>query len=416
MAGAALLNCWCLPCVAQQTYAANAGITSPAVADVITGTATVCAGSAITLKHAGNGGAWSSSNNSVATVTQTGIVSGVAAGDATIFYTADNGSAAVTVAVAVKPLPDAGAIKGTTTICQGTAGTLAAAVAGAGGVWSSSDNTIAVVSPDGIVTGIAPGSVNISYSVSNSCGADDAVAAITVPASPDAGTIVGPKTVCAGSSVALLTNGAAGGIWTSSNASVAAVNASGMVIGITPGVTTISYTFKSDCGVAGTATAITVNPLPNIDLIHGAPAVVSEGTVNLSNATAGGQWSSSDNTIAVVSPGGVVTGIAAGSVNISYSVSNSCGADDAIVSITISPSTRESLSGITAYGEASASPGSEPIGGEWNYNNYSNPGAATAAAGGAATEVTADNPAIFQPRHRWLRYGKSIPMQPQPRN
>src|SRR5204863_9699429 len=52
----------------------------------ITGSALVCPGTTTTLHEDLVGGAWNSSNTSIATVGSTGIVSGVVAGSATITY------------------------------------------------------------------------------------------------------------------------------------------------------------------------------------------------------------------------------------------------------------------------------------------------------------------------------------------
>jgi hypothetical protein len=51
-------------------------------------------------------------------------------------------------------------------------------------------------------------------------------------------------------------------------------------------------------------------------------AVCINSTIQLSNATTGGVWSTSDASIATVSSTGLVTGVAAGSVTISYTVTN----------------------------------------------------------------------------------------------
>lgn len=70
----------------------------------ITGTTTVCAGATTTLMHATSGGAWSSSDITVATVTSAGVVTGVAGGTATITYLLPTGCYATAV-VTVNALP-----------------------------------------------------------------------------------------------------------------------------------------------------------------------------------------------------------------------------------------------------------------------------------------------------------------------
>ncbi len=82
----------------------------------ITGTTAFCVKSASTLSDATAGGTWSSSTTTIATVGSTGIVSGVAAGTATISYT--HAGCMVATTVTVNPcgtLIENGPAKGTTT-------------------------------------------------------------------------------------------------------------------------------------------------------------------------------------------------------------------------------------------------------------------------------------------------------------
>ncbi|WP_157624571.1 Ig-like domain-containing protein, partial [Sunxiuqinia dokdonensis] len=81
-------------------------------------------------------------------------------------------------------------------------------------------------------------------------------------------------------------------------------------------------------GVACSATSnvleYVVNPLPEVTSISpgGTTEVCVDATLQLSNTTAGGVWSSGDEAIATVDATGLVTGVAEGTVTISYSVSN----------------------------------------------------------------------------------------------
>jgi uncharacterized protein YjdB len=132
--------------------------------------------------------------------------------------------------------------------------------------------------------------------------------------------ISGPSTVCAGTSINLST-GTPGGVWSSSNPSVATINnPTGVVTGITTGTTTISYASPGGCIASR---VITVNPLPAV--ISGTPQVCETFTTSLSNTTPGGTWSSSNPFIATVGAGtGVVTGVFAGTSTISYTASTGC--------------------------------------------------------------------------------------------
>jgi hypothetical protein len=105
-----------------------------------------------------------------------------------------------------------------------------------GGVWAGSIPAIATVSSTGAVTGVAAGTIMVSYSI----GGCVATRVITVTAGP--APIVGSSSLCIGASTTL-TDAVAGGTWTSGTPSVATVGMStGVVTGVSAGVVMISYT------------------------------------------------------------------------------------------------------------------------------------------------------------------------------
>ena len=92
---------------------------------------------------------------------------------------------------------------------------------------------------------------------------------------------------------------------------------------------------------------VTVLPLPAVAAITGSSVVCTGRTTPLSCATAGGAWSSSASAIATVSASGTVTGVAAGSAVISYTVSAS-GCSNAAgypVSVKVCPAGVQAVSG-----------------------------------------------------------------------
>jgi len=86
-------------------------------------------------------------------------------------------TASTTITVHVDPLPNAGAITAANIHGRNTVA-LTNSTADAGGVWTSSDETIATVSADGNVTAVTNGIVTIGYTVKNSCGSKTASANI----------------------------------------------------------------------------------------------------------------------------------------------------------------------------------------------------------------------------------------------
>ncbi|MBX2907673.1 MAG: Ig-like domain-containing protein [Taibaiella sp.] len=249
----------------SRNFTVNPGtVTAP-----ITGTFTVCVTSTTALADATPSGTWSSSTPSVATVNASGVVTGVAAGTSTITYTAASG--AVTAVVTVLAVPAPGATTGSSLICMGTPESMTNGTPS--GVWSSSNTSVATVSSGGVVTGVAPGTADISYTVTNGCGSGTAVHAVTVGAVTAVASITGATSVCPGSSTTL-GNTTPSGVWSSSNPAVATISSTGDVTGVAAGTTTISYTVTNASGCVSAATVIftvgsggslsvSVDPMPN---------------------------------------------------------------------------------------------------------------------------------------------------------
>lgn len=180
------------PMTVNQTPAAN------------TGTATVCMGSNTTLANSTSGGTWSSVTTAVGTVSATGVVSGIAAGNTVISYTLPTGCFANTT-VTVNTTPTA--ISGSTSVCTGATTPLSSS---GGTTWSSSNTAQATVNSSGVVSGVAVGTPTITYTT----GTCFVTYPITVNQTPP--TIVGSGLLCLGLTTTL-TDGIAGGTWASSN-------------------------------------------------------------------------------------------------------------------------------------------------------------------------------------------------------
>src|SRR5205814_10611845 len=110
---------------------------------------------------------WSSSNNSVASVTSSGLVSGGAAGSATITATSEgqSGTASITVTV---PVASATVSPASASVPAGQTAQLTATpkdvngnpVSGRVITWASSNTSVAKVSSSGLVTGQVAGSAH----------------------------------------------------------------------------------------------------------------------------------------------------------------------------------------------------------------------------------------------------------------
>ncbi|MCX6209992.1 MAG: Ig-like domain-containing protein [Bacteroidetes bacterium] len=325
------------------------------VVQAITGTNTVCVGATTQLSDATAGGKWTSGNTTRATVDQnSGLVTGVGAGTVTITYTVTNTagcSTAVTRSVTVNASPTVNAISATTTtICVGSTTTLTNNTNG--GNWTSTNTSIATVTATGgggtnaTVTGIATGIDTIKYTVTNGNGCTNSVMVeITVTNGVTVAPITGPTTVCTGKSITLA-NATTGGTWSITTGGFrASITQSGVLSATAAGAVTVTYSVTGGGGCSKSVTYnITVSNSPTLSSISGSNQVCVGSTTALTNSTAGGTWTSSNTSLATVSTGGIVTGVAPGIDTIKYTVTNGAGCTDSVIfsitvtsSITVSP-------------------------------------------------------------------------------
>ncbi len=268
-----------------------------------------CVGLTTTLSHPTPGGTWVSSTPSVATVSASGVVTGVTAGTSTITYTV--GSCEVVAVVTVSPPPIPPAVSGVFEVCVGA--TTPLSISSTGGTWSSSTPAIGSVSSTGVVAGISAGTVNISYTVPTGC---FSIAEVTVnPIAP----ITGVPVVCLGD-FSTLYDPVAGGTWESDDVSVVDIDpTTGVMTGVSLGTATISYTMPTGC-MATTIVTVNASPTP----ITGTPTVCEGSGTPLSSGPAGGFWSSSNETVASVSGTGLVVGNSPGTSIITYKLPSGC--------------------------------------------------------------------------------------------
>lgn len=277
----------------------------------LTGPSGVCLGTTITLGTITPGGAWASSNPGVATVSASGVVSGITVGSTTITY---SGCGFVTKDITVHPLP--AAITGPATVCEAGA-SVVLSNATTGGAWSTSDATKATAATTGAgtgtITGVNDGTVTVTYTSALGC---IATHAMTVDPIPD--PIMGVVPFCQGQSITL-TNAIPGGTWSTANPAIATVSSGGWVTGVAGGSVVIAYT--NHCAAATVVVSVTPLPPP----IDGRDTVCLGTTTALANSNFGGTWTSSAPTIASVPlTSGLVSGVNLGMATITYTMPGGC--------------------------------------------------------------------------------------------
>ncbi|MES2701531.1 MAG: T9SS type A sorting domain-containing protein [Bacteroidota bacterium] len=362
------------------TVRATSPVTVNQMPAAITGLSVVCNEATTTLSNSVAGGTWASSTSSVATVDASGVVTAWSSGTATISYTL-TGGCRDTKTVTVTALAVAGTLSGTLTVCPASTTTLSSTVSG--GAWASSNTGVATVNSLGEVTGVAAGVAAISYSVSNTCGTDVSQAMVTVNALPSAGTITGTTSVCTGSTTTL-TSTPAGGVWSVASG-MAMVNTAGVVTGVSPGATTVSYAVTNTCGTHVTTTGITVLSLP---ASFGGTATVCAGlSTTLTNTDVGGSWSSSSSNIFIGSSSAIIAGVSAGTAVVTYASAGTGCSATTVVTVNALPSAIAGSGGICEG--ATATLASAPGSGTWTSGDASV--ASVGATSGVVSGVSAGN-------------------------
>ncbi len=283
---------------------------------------TLCANASTQLSFSPAGGYWSSSATSIATVNAVGLLSGISGGSAVVSYSL--GGCTATSTVTIKPAPDI--VPSLVKLCVGSTFQLSSSVAG--GTWG---NWIAMpaafVDPNGVVHAFSEGLSVILYA------AIGCMASATIDVRPPPTPITGRSLLCQGYTTQL-SNGVSGGTWSTASASIATIDAGSYVVGVGAGSTLISYTTAVGAGCF-TTYSITVTPSPGAGIITGPARVCVGDSIALTNAVAGGMWSSDDMGMATVSASGVVSGLAQGNVIITYTIADTCGTATAFKTVTV---------------------------------------------------------------------------------
>jgi len=203
-------------------------------------------------------------------------------------------------------------------------------------------STGGVISPVGLSYTPNPGySGADSFRVSIFDGFEADTTTIYVTITPTtAGSITGILGTCIGDTTSL-GNSVAGGIWSSANTSVATIDPeTGIIKGVSGGTSVISYSVTNACGTANTSVSFTVNtaPPPFPVGITGFHAVCIGAVTTVNDATAGGKWLSSDQSIASIdSVLGTITGVSAGLAAVTYAEVNFCANYYRVITVTVDP-------------------------------------------------------------------------------
>ncbi|MBK7832773.1 MAG: Ig-like domain-containing protein [Gemmatimonadetes bacterium] len=290
--------------------------------------------------------AWSSAEPTVATVSPSGVVTGIAQGTTLIFASSEGRTGRAQVIVIRAPVASVTVALNGGSLLVGQNAQADATLRDAGGVvltgrtvtWTSSNPSIATVSGNGTsatVAAVAPGSVTIAAA---SEGVTGMSSTLTVSLVPVASVVLVPPMplppcVSIGSSLSfqVVLKDSSGEVlpgravtWSTSNPAVATVNAGGVVTGIAPGTTALTAT--SEGKNASISIAVCQRSVASVNVtVNSAPLIVGQTTQATAtvrdaqgNVLTGRPvtWSSSTPAVATVSTTGLITAVAPGTVTV----------------------------------------------------------------------------------------------------
>ncbi|MEP6835979.1 MAG: Ig-like domain-containing protein [Gemmatimonas sp.] len=322
----------------QPGPAANVGISSTAFTFVAIGasqavTAAVTDAKGNTVSNAPL--TWSSDDATVAEVQASGRQATIVArkiGSTTIH--ASSGGASATIDIIVLGVKSVAVSSAAITLRSGNQETISATVSTDAGVsrsvnWSSSNVAIATISPQGVITGVAPGVATVTASAVADAGM---TAASQITVLPARGVAILPAAASIGTSTTkqltadvIVDAGVPTTVtWATSAASVATVSQQGLVTGVALGVATITATSTEDNSLQGVATItvapivrlVAITPPANSSLFLGQTLALVAVVTADAGASQAVIWSSSNTAIATVNGSGVVTTVSAGTVSI----------------------------------------------------------------------------------------------------
>ena len=336
---------------------------------------------------------WYSSAASVATVDESGVISGISPGATTVSAVSEgvSGEAALSV-VAAPPAPVATvlvAINPAAVVVGQTAHASATLLDASGNTltdrtvtWQTGNSSVATVASNGDIVTVAPGTAAITASSEGKTGS--ASLSVSAPAPvPVASISVSPSNanLQIGGTVQLsaVTRDANNNVltgrvisWSSSNSAIATVSGSGLTTAVAAGSATITASSEGKTSSATiTVSAPAPVPVATVTVSPATPSLQVGETVQLSATTRDANnnvltgravsWSSNNTSVATVSGSGLVTAIAAGSATITALSETKTGTAAITVSAAPPPPPPGSVepSGMTAITENSFASASE---------------------------------------------------------
>ena len=379
-----------------------------------------------TTKDLTNLVSWSSSDNTIATVAQGGLLTAKASGSVSVTATMNSvtGSfnlaiAPALVSIAVTPASPAIAAQtnqqfiATGKFTDNSTQNLTASVD-----WSSSNSAVASISNASPTKGMAHGVSAGTVTITATSGSISGTASLTVTSATSTALAISPSNGSLPIDVsqqftatATFSDGTSQDVtnvvsWSSSASSVASITVSGLVTAKNLGTTNISASFESTSATtpltvnANNLSSITVQPgngsiAPGTKTQFTATGTFNDGSTH--NLTSAVTWSSSNPAFASINSSGTVSGLAPGGVTITASLGSVTQSvpfnvtNATIVSISVTPTSQSVPTGwrlqFTATGVFSDS-SSQDITSTTKWSSDNTSVATIGASSGAATAIS----------------------------
>lgn len=299
---------------------------------------------------------WTSSNEAVASVDEDGLVTAEDAGTAIITVTTEDGGKTAQCTITVLKIPVTGVSLNHTTAelrvkktLQLTETVTPENADNKDVTWSSSNEAVASVNENGLVTAKNAGTATITVTTED--GGKTAECAITVEAVPVQQIKLEPvsTTLPLGKTLALKSqvlpeNATNPGItWTSSEPSIASVDADGTVKALKTGTVTITAAAVDGSGITGTSEiTVIVIPVTGIKLNRTTASIQDDGTMTLHAEVLPADatyktitWRSDNPQVAAVDAKGKVTAVKTGTARIIATSAD--GKKQAVCTVTVTP-------------------------------------------------------------------------------
>jgi subtilisin family serine protease len=289
-----------------------------------------------TLQFTAAGGtapySWSVDNPAVANINANGVLTALNAGTVQVTATDANGDSGSSGNITIT-IPVISVSPGNPSIAQGQTIQMAASGGNAPFSWSVANPSVATISANGLLAGLAGGVTQVTATDANGISGSTQVTITQLMVSPDTATLAVGQTL-----QFTATDGVVPYSWSVDNTAVASINATtGLLTAANLGAAQVTVT--DNTGRTNSTGNITVVDTPVIAIANTVMGAGDSQTLSAAGGLAPYTWGSSNPSVASVNANGFVSALAAGatSITVTDSMSNSDSTTITVKRVTVAP-------------------------------------------------------------------------------